>query len=175
MSIEYSPYRNNLTGPPRSVPLAVRLRLLLGGFLNQFGWLFFGFGMIFVWVFVVDQDLTGWYVFRGTLESAEGITTRCEETNATINERPVYAIHYEFNVDDDQYAGVSYSTGKRMADEKLVTVEFPAGNPLTHSRHADVGLRPGWSVRGDLSRHRAVLHAGRLDGRTQSDTSVAQW
>jgi hypothetical protein len=25
----------------------VRLRLLFGGFLNQFGWFFFGFGMIF--------------------------------------------------------------------------------------------------------------------------------
>ena len=33
--------------PPRDVPLTVRLQVLFGGFLNQFGWLFFGFGMVF--------------------------------------------------------------------------------------------------------------------------------
>jgi len=45
--------------PVREVPLLVRLRLMFGGFNNQFGWTFFGFGMIFVWVFTIGMLVPG--------------------------------------------------------------------------------------------------------------------
>ena len=48
----------NLSDPPRDVPMLVKLRLLCGGFNNQLGWLFFGFGMIFAWAFIGQADLT---------------------------------------------------------------------------------------------------------------------
>ena len=40
-----------LVPPPREVPTGLRLMVLFGGALTQFGWVFFGFGMIFVWAF----------------------------------------------------------------------------------------------------------------------------
>jgi hypothetical protein len=70
----------NLAGPPRDVPLSVRLRVLLGGFLNQFGWFFFGFGLVFVWAFTVNADLTSWYRFRGHLDTAQGKVLYSEKT-----------------------------------------------------------------------------------------------
>jgi hypothetical protein len=38
--------------PPRNLSPLSRLTILLGGFYSQFGWAFFGFGMLFVWIFV---------------------------------------------------------------------------------------------------------------------------
>ncbi|MBI2363159.1 MAG: hypothetical protein HYV15_07230, partial [Elusimicrobia bacterium] len=35
-----------LAGPDRSVPLHCRVQFLFGGFLNQFGWAWFGFSSI---------------------------------------------------------------------------------------------------------------------------------
>jgi hypothetical protein len=55
----------NLAAPPRPVPLSVRVVILFGGFMNQFGWLFVGFGLIFVWVFTLRADVTSWFYFRG--------------------------------------------------------------------------------------------------------------
>ena len=36
----------NLAGPPRSVPILVRSKILFGSFSSQFGCFFFGFGMM---------------------------------------------------------------------------------------------------------------------------------
>jgi hypothetical protein len=38
--------RVDMAGPPRCVPLLVRLRVLFGGALDTFGWFFLGFGLI---------------------------------------------------------------------------------------------------------------------------------
>ena len=35
-------------GPPRAVPAGLRMYVLFGGFLSQFGWFFFGLGTLFV-------------------------------------------------------------------------------------------------------------------------------
>lgn len=130
--------RFTLTGPPRSVPLLVRLRLLFGGFLNQFGWIFFGFGMIFVWVFGFSTDPTAWLDFRGDLEEVRGVITRCEDTNASENEREIYAHYYEFKTGGQEYDGVSYSVGKQSSPGDKVTVQFPPGRP---SRSRIKGMR----------------------------------
>ncbi|MHC4692645.1 MAG: DUF3592 domain-containing protein [Planctomycetota bacterium] len=141
----------NLARPPRSVPLSVRLRVLFGGFLNQFGWIFFGFGLIFVWAFTLNADLTGWYLFRGQLDTTEGKTIDCTKT--LFNEggskhskgTPVYAIRYAFTAaDGTEYIGLSYVTGKQFKQGQAVTVEYPQGKPQTSRikgmRQKPVGL-----------------------------------
>ncbi|MHC4335254.1 MAG: hypothetical protein ACYSUP_15040, partial [Planctomycetota bacterium] len=65
----------NLAAPPRPVPLSVRIVILFGGFMNQFGWLFVGFGLIFVWIFTLRADVTSWYYFRGQLAETTATVT----------------------------------------------------------------------------------------------------
>ncbi|MHC5083366.1 MAG: DUF3592 domain-containing protein, partial [Planctomycetota bacterium] len=85
-----------LGAPPRHVPFLLKLNLLFGGFLSQFGWIFFGFGLVFVWLFTLNSDLTGWYVFSRDLQTAQGVITSSAETNMSVNETRVYQHHYRF-------------------------------------------------------------------------------
>jgi len=132
--------RWNLSDPPRSVPVMVRLRVQFGGLLDQFGWLFFGFGMIFVWAFVLEADLTSWYVFRGDLAEVTGEITRCDETNYSVNDQTVHAIHYKYRAGGEEHTGVSYATGEARAVGSVVRVEHLPDDPAT-SRIA--GMRRG--------------------------------
>jgi hypothetical protein len=126
----------NLAGPPRDVPLLVYLRILFGGFLNQVGWLFFGFGLVFVWIFTVNVDLTSWYLFRGQLDTTQGKVLYCEKTKfssgGSKNSRgtPVYAIHYAFTGPDGaEYKGLSFNTGRQFDEGQTVTIEHLQDKP----------------------------------------------
>ena len=129
---------------PRSVPTSVRLRVLFGGFINQFGWLFFGFGMIFFWIFVLNSDLTGWLVFSGELETVEGVVTESRGTGASVGGSdhsegtPVYANAYRFSYDREEHSGVSYATGRKLEAGQSVKIEMPKGDP---SRSRIEGMR----------------------------------
>jgi hypothetical protein len=126
----------NLAGPPRDVPLLVRLRFLLGGFLNQFGWIFLGFGLVFVWAFTVNADLTSWYRFRGQINTTEGTIIYSKKTRFSIDsskhgeDTPVYAIHYAFTgTDGAEYKGVSFNIGKQFDEGQKITIEHLQDNP----------------------------------------------
>ena len=73
-----------LAPPPRPVPLPLRVQLLLGGFFGQFGWFFFGFGLIFFWAFAMQADLSSWLRFSGSLGSTEGKITACFKTSYSV-------------------------------------------------------------------------------------------
>ena len=121
--------------PPRHVPLLVRVRVLFGGQLSQMGWFFFGFGMIFFWLFACHADLTSWTRFRGKLATAEGIVTDSRNTGATVGGSkgsrgtPVYENEFKFVVDDREYQGVSYATGRHLRIRQKVTVEYVPDKP----------------------------------------------
>ncbi len=134
-----------LAGPPRGVPLLVGLRVLFGGVLSQMGWFFFGFGMIFVWVFTLSSDLTGWYVFRGALEKAEGRITASRKTRMSVNDTPVWEYSYQFTAADGRsYEGKSYKTGGGERTGRAVQVEYRNGRPeasrIEGMRRGTVGL-----------------------------------
>ena len=141
----------NLAGPPRDVPLSVRLRVIFGGAVNQAGWFFFGFGLVFVWAFTLNADLTSWYRFRGRLDSTEGKVLYSRDTGfskgGSKHRRgtPVYAIHYSFTGPDGaEYKGVSFKTGRQFKEGQQITVEYPHGTPRTSRiqgmRRKPVGL-----------------------------------
>jgi hypothetical protein len=128
----------NLAGPPRNVPLSVRIRILFGGALNQAGWFCFGFGMAFVWAFTLNADLTSWYRFRGPLDTTQGKAIDCKKTlfskgdSSHYKDTHVYAIHYAFTAaDGKEYNGLSYITGKQFEQGQKVTIEYPQGKPQT--------------------------------------------
>jgi hypothetical protein len=113
-----------LSPPPRSVPLSVRLRVLFGGFSNQFGWLFVGFGMIFVWVFTLNADFASPLLFLLPTQTTVGVVEGVERTNASENDVTVYSVDYVFfDRSGAQHRDTSYSTGNPAIGSR-VTVEY---------------------------------------------------
>lgn len=125
----YSSY--NLAPPPRDVPWPLRGQVLFGGFLGQFGWLWFGFTMIFLWVFGSLTSFNGLYFVLSSPDTVSGVVSAVEDTNASENDTLVYANHYTFRVErlEAEYQGVSYTTGQRFSVGETVTIEYLDSNP----------------------------------------------
>lgn len=116
------------TPPPRRVPLSLALVNVLNGF-AQIGWIVFGFGMVFFWMFAGNADFSV-ITFRGDIAETRGKVTRVEETGASENDHTIIAAHYEYAVDGRTLNGTSYSTGSRVSEGEEVTVQYAAANPL---------------------------------------------
>jgi uncharacterized Rmd1/YagE family protein len=90
-------YLSDFNSPtPRAVPLSVRLRVLFGGFNNQFGWIFFGFGLIFVWGFAIHADVASLFLFRFQTKSTQGIVETVQAKNASENDGQIYQVSYTY-------------------------------------------------------------------------------
>jgi hypothetical protein len=113
----------------------VKIQASLGGFNTQFGCLFFGFGMIFVWVFGLFSILSVASFWFGDLETTTGTIADVRPTNASENDIPVYANQYLFRVEqlEREFRGESYTTGQQFAVGDPVTIEYIAKQP-EHSR-----------------------------------------
>jgi hypothetical protein len=116
--------------PPRAVPPCAWTTVLLGGALQQVGWLLLGFGMIFFYVFGLQADVSGPLLALMDTAQASGVVTSVEGTNASENDSPVYAIHYRFvAANGTQVEATAYSTGYRPEAGQRVTVEYLRGQP----------------------------------------------
>ena len=131
--------------PQRSIPLPILVRVLFGGMVSQMGWLFLGFGLIFVWVFVVHVDFSG--LLRSVTRQVEtrGQVIDVEETNLSEGGdddapgTPIYRIAYAFaGPGGRRFEGASYTVGTDLEPGDLVRVEYAASNP--ESSHI-LGLR----------------------------------
>jgi len=139
-----------LADPPRHVPLLVRCSNLLGGFYNQFGWLWLGLTGFFLWFFLPNVDVTGLYHFdfRGDLGTAPGVVVVSRDTNFSENDVDIYAHTYRFTGRDGaEREGVSYATGRRLEAGTNVTVEYvpddPAISRIRQMRREPFGVE-GW-------------------------------
>lgn len=135
MSITIDPAR--LPQPPRRVPLSLQITNVLGGF-AQIGWFVFGFGMVFVWTFCSNADLSA-ITFHANAH-AQGRVTRVEGTGASENHQKIYANHYEYSVAGRSMQGLSYSKGKEVSEGDSVDVEYSDGKP---ERSRIAGMRRG--------------------------------
>jgi hypothetical protein len=118
--------------PPRAIPWLVRARVLFGGMLNQFGWIWLAFSMIFVVVFIGGSGLKAVFFSFAPTETAPGTVLRVEETNSSENDYSIYAIHYIFRIDqrEQDYYGVSYTTNPAAYSEgREVQVDYQTGTP----------------------------------------------
>ena len=124
-------YKYALALPPLPVPWPVRTQVLFGGFFNQFGWLFFGFGMVFAWIFGLSADFSPAYFALSQSETTQGTISDIQSTGASENETPVYANHFVFRVEreETEFFGVSYTTGQRYSIGQTVPVQYLADNP----------------------------------------------
>ena len=117
----------HISSPPRRVPLSLQVVNFFNGF-SQIGWLLFGFGMIFFWVFTLNADFS-FATFRGPHETVSGRVTSVENTNASENDVQVQANHYEYAVAGNLMTGTSYSTGASATPGDTVTIEYDEDDP----------------------------------------------
>lgn len=110
---------------PRALPRGLALRLIFGGPLALFGWLFAAAGMVFVLVFLPMLDLS----IADFDRRATGTMTSIEATSASENDRTVHRVRYTF-VDETGAArqGESYTVDP-PAELGAWEVEYQSGDP----------------------------------------------
>jgi hypothetical protein len=133
--------------PPRHLDVYTQATILFGGFLQQFGWIFFGFGMIFVWVFAWNSQVRHWLSNLGQWEETEGIIVMAETTNASQNEVPVVQYTFQYEVNGRRHLGRSYTSGQTFSESENVPVMYKPRQPsrayIKGSRQAMFGW---WAV-----------------------------
>lgn len=122
-----------LAQPPRDVPISVRASLLFGGPLALFGWIFFGFGMIFLLAFGVPENLVAIFWSLQPQQTATGVATGSRTTGASEGSSRVYENRFSLTAADGRtYEGRSYATGTEVSAGEPVTIEYPSARP-THA------------------------------------------
>ncbi|PCJ18620.1 MAG: hypothetical protein COB02_10810 [Candidatus Cloacimonadota bacterium] len=109
----------------RHIPISNKLNIFLGGFLNQFGWLFTSFGFILVWLFALNADLS-FIDFQGEIIKTQGLITNIVETNISESKQSIYEYHYNFKNSQGQiFDSYSYKKRNRLSIGKNITIEYP--------------------------------------------------
>lgn len=118
-----------LAPPPRAVPFGVRVQQVFGGVVSQLGWCFLTVGLVFAWVFVPMADLS-FLQGGGSWESAPARVKALRRTNATVNNRHVYAVDYEFRTPTEAlYRGTAYCREDCPQEGAGVAAEFSPDRP----------------------------------------------
>ncbi|MCI5221802.1 MAG: hypothetical protein D3924_03800 [Candidatus Electrothrix sp. AR4] len=74
-------------GKERRLPVTLQANIFFGGFVNPFGWCFFGFAL--------NADLS-FLQFAGKLITVQGTATDSIETNASVDALSIYEDYYWF-------------------------------------------------------------------------------
>jgi hypothetical protein len=117
-----------LVRPPRRLSPALMLQTVFGGVLQQMGWIFFGFGMVFVWAFAGQAEIA-WSPRAGALGQTQAQVLGIVETGASINETQVYGTRYRYSVGGRDFENVSYATGHHLREGDTTTVEYSLAQP----------------------------------------------
>lgn len=140
-----------LARPPRSLPFLLQAQLLFGGFVNQFGWFFLGFGLVFVRIFggFADTDVVRFWL--GPIRTAPGVVSSVEKTSASEGGSdsspgtPIFEIRYRFDIDGREQSGISYAAGFDPAPGTPVVIEYIEGDPsVSRIRGCRGGVFPVW-------------------------------
>ncbi|MEZ4772106.1 MAG: DUF3592 domain-containing protein [Bacteroidia bacterium] len=121
--------------PQRNLPILSRLAILSSGFDAQFGWIFFGFGMIFFWIFFMNSEIIDLFAY-GDWDPTTGTVVKLDDTDAEVNNTDVYEYTYEYNVNGEVYTGTAYTTGRSFREGQNVSIEYNPDQP-GESRMAD--------------------------------------
>lgn len=115
--------------PPRSINILTKATVLFGGFLQQFGWIFFVMGSLFSWIFIPMSSVKYWFEFGKQWEKAPGKIVSAEPTNSSVNNQTVYQYLQSFEVNGHRYTGKSFTVGQDYQGGEEVTIEYDAHNP----------------------------------------------
>src|SRR5688572_29983634 len=91
-SDEVQPSARTLLPGRRELSPGLVCRVLFGGSIVTFSWVFTAFGMVFVLVFLPTLDLG----ISSYDQQTTATLTRIEKTNSSENNQPIYRVHYTF-------------------------------------------------------------------------------
>jgi hypothetical protein len=128
--------------PPRRLDGLDKARLLFGGAISQFFWLWIIFGSMFSILFARQIDRRALLFSYGEIASAPGTIVEASSSGSSIDEELIYAYKYTFSSpgEDRIFTGVSYSI-TRFAPGQAVAVDYHADNPA-NSRIRGMGQAP---------------------------------
>ncbi|MEM7103114.1 MAG: DUF3592 domain-containing protein [Bacteroidota bacterium] len=115
--------------PPRRIDFFSRSTIFFSGFMSQFGWLFFGFGLIFFWVFGGAAGIKHFSLFEGDWQPTKGVILSTYGTSSSINETTVYGNDFTYTINGNEYFAISYTTGNRYYEGQEIDVEYKNRNP----------------------------------------------
>jgi len=119
-----------ISKPPRSVSINLILKMLFGGSANFFAWAFISFGLVFCLAFEIAETVRELKMFSGEVMAVEGISTGYSGTNVTINDETIIKLTFSFKgIDNKEYQGRSFETGRYIDKGTPVPVEFNADYP----------------------------------------------
>ncbi len=115
--------------PPRNIGLFTKATVLFGGFMQQFGWIFFCMGSLFSWIFIPMSDVKYWFEFGKEWKEVPGKVVSAEATNSAVNDESVYQYLHSFEVEGQRYRGKSFSVGQDFQGGQQVSIQYDAKNP----------------------------------------------
>jgi hypothetical protein len=138
---------DQLSSPPRSVPLRVACRAMLGR-TGGIGNIFLLVGLLATWLFI--GELHPIAEARLTLSSAtaQGTITRAEPTNTTVNDVTVYRYHFTFRTPNEEtVTGQSYTVGQEWSAESRVTIQYVPTDPsIARVKSSRLSAAPLWAI-----------------------------
>lgn len=135
-----------LVAAPRPVPASLSARLRFGGPFGLIGWMFLGIGGVLSIIFASFVQPGLWLAINlGETTTVEGRVLGWEETDASVNEQPVVATGFEFEVDGVVYEGASFAVAEGLGAGETVTVEYVVGDPrAARIAGMEIGVMPIW-------------------------------
>lgn len=116
-----------LPPPPRDLPIALRLVLLLRGGLAVAGWLVLGLGGALA--VAIGANAEPWNDPFAGAERAYARVVATETTSVRVNKRTVHAVRFEWPAAAPRHRGVSYMDGQPPATGSTIAVRWLPGEP----------------------------------------------
>lgn len=124
----------------RYIPLSIKILSYFRGFSSQFGWIFFGFGMLFVWFFVFNADLSS--IFPKKYDSkTSGFVIDSIPTSMSENSRRIYKITFRFTDRNGKEHISSSFQNSPLQYNKKVQIVYKSGN-LSESKIKGSKMKP---------------------------------
>lgn len=120
--------KNLRQSPPRRIDAYTQTTILLSGLIQQMGWFFLGFGMIFVILFLPFSDWR-YSLTRGPWEVVEGEVIAAEATNNSVNDRLVWEYGHRFSLEGIEYTGRSFGYQDDFTVGQKVPVQVNTREP----------------------------------------------
>lgn len=138
-----SSHRQLRESPPRTIDILTQATIIFGGILNQIGWIFVAFGMVFLWIFIAISGIENIFTNTENWKETQGTIEQVLGTNSTINEQPVIQYNYTFQLNENIYTGQSFTTGERFDEGEEVAILFEFNDPeqsvIKDARRAEFG------------------------------------
>lgn len=138
---------DKLASPPRSVPLRVACRAMLGR-TGGIGAIFLLAGLLATWLFIGDIRPVAEARLALSSATTTGMITSVERTNTSVNDVTVYRYHFTFRTPNERtFTGRSHTVGQEWSAEDRVTIQYvPAKPSIARIEGSQLSTAPMWGV-----------------------------